>query len=107
MSKYLKVLKQIDKRMTERGYKLVSVSDGYEKITSSNHTKTELYEWATQCDLGTLLYITPHDNLKKVSFYLVYGNLLSETIADMGYNDLGEQDAEEVSNEVAEFYEEV
>lgn len=107
MSKYLKVLKQIDKRMTAKGYKLVSVGDGEESISSSAHSKTALYDWATQCDCGTMTYITPHDSAHRCTFYLIYGNGIEETISDMGYNtDKAEQDCNEVQEQVSAFYEE-
>jgi uncharacterized protein (DUF302 family) len=50
MSKYLKVLKQIDKRMTAKGYKLVSVSDGEEALASAGNGKNAMYE--TISDMG-------------------------------------------------------
>ena len=107
MSKYLRVLKQIDKRMNAKGYKLTSVTDGEERIISALHTKTELYEWATQCDTATMTYTTVIDNAKKVTFYLIYGNLLEETIYDMGYNnEQASIDAEEVADAINEFYSE-
>ena len=107
MSKYLKVLKQIDKRMTAKGYKLVSVGDGEESISSSTHSKTALYDWATQCDFGSMTYITTHDSANRCTFYLVYGNGIDETISDMGYNtDKAEQDCNQVQEEVSAFYEE-
>ena len=101
---YLKVVKQIDKRMTAKGYKLVSVGDGEESINSSKHTKTELYDWATQTDMASLTYRTVYDNAKSCTFYLIYGNSLEDTIYDMGYNDAAEKDCEQVADEVAEFY---
>jgi hypothetical protein len=108
MSRYLKVLKQIDKRMTAKGYKLVSVGDGGESINSSAHTKTELYDWATQTDLASMTYVIPQDNSKRCTFYLVYGNSLSETIYDMGYNnEQAGADCEQVADEVADFYEDL
>lgn len=103
---YLKVVKQIDKRMTEKGYKLVSVGDGEESINSSRHSKTELYDWATQTDMASLTYRTVYDNAKGCTFYLIYGNELYETIYDMGYNcEQAEKDCEQVADEVSEFYE--
>ena len=108
MSKYLRVLKQIDKRMIAKGYKLTSVTDGEEQIISAKHTKTELYEWATQCDMATMTYRTIEDNAKKVTFYLIYGNELEETIYDMGYNnEQASIDAEQVADEISEFYSKV
>ena len=105
MSKYLKVLKQIDKRMTAKGYRLVSVSDGEEALSSAGNSKTALYDWATQCDCGTMTYITPYDSAKRCTFYLIYGNGLDETIYDMGYNcESAEQDCDQVANEIADFY---
>jgi hypothetical protein len=102
---YLKVLKQIDKRMTAKGYKLVSVGDGEERISSNGHTKTELYDWATQTDMGSMTYSTIYDSSKACTFYLIYGNSLEDTIYDMGYNcDQAEKDCEQVADEVAEFY---
>lgn len=104
--RYLKVIKQIDQRMTAKGYKLVRVGDGEEFVTSSDHSKTELYDWATQTDMASLTYITPYDNAKGCTFYLVYGNQLSETIYDMGYkNEESYKDCDQVADEVAEFYE--
>ena len=106
MSKYLKVLKQIDKRMTAKGYKLVSVSDGDEALASLGNSKTALYDWATQCDCGTMTYITPHDSAKRCTFYLIYGNAIYETISDMGYNcDQAGADCEQVADEISAFYE--
>jgi hypothetical protein len=106
MSKYLKVLKQIDKRMTAKGYKLVSVSDGEEALSSAGNGKNAMYEWATQCDCGTMTYITPHDSANRCTFYLVYGNAIYETISDMGYNtEKAEQDCNEVQEQVSAFYE--
>ena len=103
---YLKVVKQIDKRLIAKGYKLVSVGDGEEHINSARHSKTELYDWATQTDMCSLTYRTVYDNAKVCTFYLIYGNSLQDTIYDMGYNcDESEKDCEEVANEVAEFYE--
>jgi hypothetical protein len=90
--------------MTAKGYKLVSVGDGEESINSSKHTKTELYDWATQTDMASLTYVTPHDSAKRCTFYLIYGNSLEDTIYDMGYNDAAEKDCEQVADEVAEFY---
>jgi hypothetical protein len=102
---YLKVVKQIDKRMTEKGYKLVSVGDGEESISSGKHTKTELYDWATQTDMASLTYATIYDNAKRCTFYLIYGNGLEDTIYDMGYNcEQAEKDCEQVADEVADFY---
>jgi hypothetical protein len=101
---YLKVVKQIDKRMTEKGYKLVSVGDGEESISAGKHTKTELYDWATQTDMASLTYATIYDNAKRCTFYLIYGNSLEDTIYDMGYNDAAEKDCEQVADEVAKFY---
>jgi hypothetical protein len=86
MNKYLKVLKKIDKVMTEKGYKLVSVSDGYEALSSLDSSKNALYNWATQCDCGTMTYITPYDGAKRCTFYLVYGNEVYETISDASWN---------------------
>jgi hypothetical protein len=106
MSKYLKVLKQIDKRMTAKGYKLISVSDGEEALPSAGNGKNAMYEWATQCDCGTMTYITPYDSANRCTFYLVYGNAIYETISDMGYNnDKAEKDCEEVADQVAEHFE--
>lgn len=106
VNRYLKVLKQIDKRMTAKGYRLVSVSDGEESLPSTGASKTALYDWAMQCDFGTMTYITPHDSAKRCTFYLAYGNLLSETIYDMGYNcEQAEADCDQVSDEIAELYE--
>jgi hypothetical protein len=107
MSKYLKVLKQIDKRMTAKGYKLVSVGDGEESISSSTHSKTALYDWATQCDMGSMTYITPYDSGRRCTFYLIYGNGLPDTIHDMGYNcELASEDCEQVAQEVSAYFEE-
>ena len=104
--KYLKVLKQIDKQMTAKGYKLISVTDGEDRIVSSKHTKTELYDWATQCDIGSMHYQTVYDNSKSVTFYLVYGNELYETIANAGYkNEESGKDCDEVMNIVHSIYE--
>lgn len=106
MSKYLKVLKQIDKRMTAKGYKLVSVGDGEESISSTAHGKNAMYEWATQCDMGSMTYITPYDSANRCTFYLIYGNGIEETISDMGYNTAkAEEDCNQVQEEVSAFYE--
>lgn len=110
MSKYLKVLKQIDKRMTAKGYALSWVGDGDEIILAKDHSKTALYDWATQCDLGSMSYVDIKADRQlenRCTFYLVYGNSLEETISDMGYNtDKAEQDCNEVQEQVSAFYEE-
>ena len=104
MFKYLRVLKQIDKRMNSHGFTLYSVGDGEENIKSDKHTKTELYEWATQCDLGSMSYRDLEGN--RVTFYLVYGNALHETISDYGWNtEKAKIVADDVSDKVSEFYE--
>lgn len=104
MSRYLKVLKKIDKEMTARGFTLFMVGDGEETIKAEDHKKTELYEWATQCDLGSMHY---RDGLGiKVSFYLVYGNPIDETIADYGWNcDTSKAIADEVFEVVSSHFE--
>jgi hypothetical protein len=54
-----------------------------------------------------MTYTTVMDNSKKVTFYLIYGNLLEETIYDMGYNnEEAGKDADEVSDAINEFYSE-
>ena len=104
MSRYLKVLKQIDKRMTAKGYTLRAVNDGEERITSENHTKTELYDWATQTDEGAMTYNDGNGNGS--TFYLIYGNGLEDTIHDMGYNtEKAGEDCEQVADEINAFYE--
>lgn len=104
MSKYLKVLKRIDKEMTAKGYVLTGAGDGEEWIYSKNHTKTELYEWATQCDLGQLSYKDANNN--GITYYLIYGNAIFETIADMGYNtEQASKDADEVSEKIWQHFE--
>ena len=106
MSKYLKVLKKIDKEMTLKGYKLVSVSDGEEALSSAGNGKTAMYEWATQCDCGTMTYITPYDSANRCTFYLIYGNAIYETISDMGYNtEKASKDVDEVADKVWEHFE--
>lgn len=104
MSRYLKVAKKIDKEMTAKGYVLTGASDGEEWINADSHTKTELYEWANQCDIGALSYKDIKEN--RITYYLVYGNAIFETIHDMGYNtDQAGKDADEVSDKVAEHFE--
>jgi hypothetical protein len=104
MSRYLKVLKQIDKKMTARGYTLNGVNDGYEHLEAEGQTKTALYDWATQCDCGAMHYKDNEGN--KVSFYLVYGNAMYETISDAGYNsEKAEKACNEVIEEVWQIYE--
>lgn len=109
MSRYLKVLKRIDKEMTLKGYALTGAGDGEEWIYAKNHTKTELYEWATQCDLGQLSYKDIKEDRQldnRITYYLVYGNAIWETISDMGYNtDKAEKDADEVLDKVSEHFE--
>jgi hypothetical protein len=105
MNKYLKVLKKIDKEMTAKGYKLVSVSDGDEALSSLGSSKTALYNWATQCDCGTMTYITTHDSANRCTFYLVYGNAIYETISDAGWNTPKAQaDTEAVFEEIYKAY---
>lgn len=88
--------------MNARGYSLTSVGDGEEWISADGKGKTELYDWATQCDLGSLTYRKGGDS---ISYYLVYGNALWETISDYGYNtDQAGKDADEVSDLVSDFY---
>jgi hypothetical protein len=109
MSKYLKVLKKIDKEMILKGYVLTGAGDGDEWIYAEDHKKTELYEWATQCDIGALSYKDIKEDRQldnRISFYLVYGNAIYETISDMGYNtDKASKDADEVADKVAEHFE--
>jgi hypothetical protein len=104
MNRYLKVLKQIDKKMNARGYTLNGVNDGEEHLEAEGQTKTALYDWATQCDCGAMYYNDIEANT--VSFYLVYGNAMYETISDAGYNsDKAEKDCDEVMEEVWQIYE--
>ena len=104
MSRYRKVLKQIDKRMTVKGYQLVGVNDGEEHLNAEGQTKTALYDWATQCDCGAMYYRDNEGN--SVSYYLVYGNAMYETISDMGYNtEKAQKDCDEVSDQVWEIFE--
>jgi hypothetical protein len=104
MSRYLKVLKKIDKEMNAKGFTLFMVGDGEDTINAEDHTKTKLYDWATQCDLGSMHY---QDNLGfKISYYLVYGNAIHETIADYGWNsDTSKVIADEVWNIVSSHFE--
>ena len=109
MSRYLKVLKKIDKEMTAKGYVLTGAGDGEDWISSKDHKKTDLYAWATQCDIGALSYEDIKENRQldnRISFYLVYGNAMYETISDMGHNtDKASKDADEVADKVAEHFE--
>lgn len=104
MFKYMKVLKKIDKEMTAKGFTLFMVGDGEDTINAEDHTKTELYEWATQCDLGSMHY---RDSLgMKISYYLVYGNAVCETISDYGWNtDTAKIVADEVADKVFTHFE--
>jgi hypothetical protein len=102
-SKYLKVLKLIHKLSTAKGYTLYEVGDGEEFIYNKGQPITDLYDWATQTDMGAMHYETPSG--KKMSFYLIYGNLPSETIYDGGYNNQAEDDWEAVAHEVYEHFE--
>ena len=102
--KYLKVLKMIHKLSSKKGYVLSSVGDGEENIYNTGQPITDLYDWATQTDMGSMHYETPSG--KKMSFYLIYGNLLSETIHDGGYNtDKAEKDWDSIANDVSEHFE--
>jgi hypothetical protein len=84
MSKYLKVIDRINTLANARGYDLKGVGDGEEYLGAKGQTLTALYEWATQCDCGTLTY--KNELGDSMTFYLIYGNAIYETIADGGYN---------------------
>ena len=83
-TRYTKVLKKIDQVMKGLNYSLDYVTDGEDRFYSKDHTKTELYENAEACDIGTMRYTDQEGN--GISFYLVYGNQDYETIADAGWN---------------------
>ena len=101
---YLPVLKRINKLMTAKGYTLTSVGDGEELLKAEDALRVSaLYEWATQCDLGSMNYKDASGN--SVSYYLIYGNGIWETIADYGWNtEQAEKDADEVSDDIYDFY---
>lgn len=109
MSRYLKVLKKLDKEMILKGYVLTGAGDGEEWIYAKDHKKTELYEWATQCDIGAFSYKDANEDRQldnRITFYFVYGNALYETIADYGYNtEVGNKVADEVTDKVWEHFE--
>jgi hypothetical protein len=84
MSKYLKVIDHINTLANAKGYHLTGVGDGEEYLGAKGQTLTALYEWATQCDCGSLNY--KNELGDSMTFYLIYGNAIYETIADGGYN---------------------
>jgi len=104
MSKYTKVLDRINTLATEKGYHLTSVGDGEESLNAKGETLTALYEWATQCDYGSLNYRNELGD--GMTFYLVYGNAIYETIADGGYNTKkAETDWDSISDDVYNHFE--
>lgn len=103
MINYSPVIKRINKLMTNKNYQLTSVSDGEDLLKADQATISKLYDHVLSCDFGSMHYKDNAGN--KVSFYLVFGNLLHETIADMGYNtEKAEQDSDEVLKNIADFY---
>jgi hypothetical protein len=103
MMKYDKVLHKINKEMTAKGYSLDYVTDGEDRFYAKDHSKTELYENALACDIGTMAY---QDNAgNRIAFYLVYGNLDYETISDAGWNSpKAEADSEAVFEAIYKAY---
>jgi len=102
--KYLKVLKRIHNLATNKGYILREVGDGEEFIYNKGQPMTDLYDWATQTDMGSMHYENKQGD--KMGFYLIYGNAVYETISDGGYNtDKAEKDWDSIANDVSEHFE--
>lgn len=96
---YKAVVHKLLEEGAERGYKTYKVNDSEEEMrVTPSMTDEEIVEFVTAADEG-LVYMEKDQD--RIVFYLVYGNLMEETIADM----TDRPEAIEISDAVAAHFE--
>jgi len=80
MTDYNKVLRSFIHFQEAAGFKLVSASDGEDRI--DNPSTAKAVEWATAAEEGTLSFVKDGD---RITAYTLIGNEASATIYDIGH----------------------
>lgn len=78
---YDRVVEKLLKEASARGYHCCKVNDSEEDLKVTPETpESEVISWATGTDSSTMYF--RNEEGERISFWLVYGNSLWETIAD-------------------------